>query len=223
MNCYDERRGRSRGTFGGCGVGFLEERVIVWKDHSEQENQDHIEEQDPVECESDGTRNDLARILGLSNRYTDQFDAEICKDCCGQNGPESEETPGIIVSCDVPIKSSGILPISKALWIMVRAATTSKNQTEQNETEDHDDLDTGKPELELSKELDTKVIDEDDCDEEDCDEGPRIDLFTGNPVLEDEGSSCQVVWCNDNILRKVRSWLEKSSSRGRGKPVYDKP
>lgn len=97
------------------------------------------------------------------------------------------------------MESTRVIPIFKASCF-VRAATTCKNQTEKNQAKDDNDLDRRQPEFKFSKKLNTEVIDDDNGDQKDCNEGSGIDLLTRNPVLKDKRCSCQVVWCDNNVL-----------------------
>lgn len=81
-------------------------------------------------------------------------------------------------------------------------------------TDYNDDLDTAKPKLELSKELDAEVVDEDDGDEEDGDKDAGIDMLVlGDPILDDKCGGSKLVWRDNDVFEKValKSRLVSSS------------
>jgi len=63
------------GCGGGVGalIGLLQVWGVVWDKHSEEENQNDVEEKDSVEGELDGAGDDLSWVGGFSDSYTYQF------------------------------------------------------------------------------------------------------------------------------------------------------
>lgn len=92
LDCNNERAGSSRGT---CCRGGQQLRGVIRYDHTQEEDENDIEEQDSVEGESYGTRDDLSRVLALPYRHTHKFSAEIRKYSSCENTPEAQEVPKI--------------------------------------------------------------------------------------------------------------------------------
>lgn len=51
--------------------------VVVWHDHSEEENAKTVEEENSVEGKLDSTGNRLSRVLSFTDSYTNQLSSEI--------------------------------------------------------------------------------------------------------------------------------------------------
>lgn len=70
----------------------------------------------------------------------------------------------------------------------------------QRQTYDRDDFDRAEPELELTEELDTEVVDAADDEQEDGNPDTWIDLICSFPFLNNERSSCQLIWRGDDVF-----------------------
>lgn len=95
-----------------------------------------------------------------------------------------------------------VAPVLETTRVSIHS-TSGDKQHQDNDTNDDDDLETGKPELKLAKETDTKVVDAADGDEEDSDPDSRVDPFTGDPELNDQCRSRELVRSNDDVLAPV--------------------
>lgn len=198
------------GCSSGCSLGSgrdsgNETWVVVWKDHSEEEDQDDVEEQDAIEGETDGSWNDLAWVLGLTNGDTDQFDTEVGEDGGGQDRPESEEATSW-AGRDVLLERSWVLPVSETLWILVWTTSACENQGDHDQSENDENLERGQPEFELAEKLDTEVVDEDDSNQSNSDPDTRVDLVGWNPVSDNHGERSQVVRRDNNILDQISTF-----------------
>ena len=113
------------------------------------------------------------------------------------------------------------VPVAESLGVMVGATTAGEDETKQDETEDDGNLDTGKPELEFTKEFDAKVVNQHDGDEENGDKDTRIDLFRFHPVFDDECCGSQIVWGHDNVLNDALALARKQflTSSSHLKPI----
>lgn len=93
---------------------------------------------------------------------------------------------------------------------MVGATAEDQDKGEQDYTDNGNDLERGQPEFKLAEEPDTEVVDADDGDEEDGNKDTRVDSVTIDPILNDEGSSCQLIGGDDDVFEPVSSrvsWL----------------
>lgn len=198
----DEWGSSSRSTLGSGGDGGLEIWVVVWQDHSEEEDQDDVEEEDTVEGKANGLWNDLAWILSLTDGDTDQLNTEVGEDGSGQSSPESEEATSRSGG-DVLLERSWVLPVAEALWILVWSTSACKDERNHDKSENDEDLEGGQPEFELSKELDTEVVDGDNGNQGDCDPDTWVDLVGWDPVSDNHGECSQVVRRNNNVLKYV--------------------
>lgn len=74
---------------GGCATSVCDTLGQLFRvernKHSEEENKNDVEQQDAVEGELDGTRDDLSWVGSLSDSNSDQFGAKICKYSCGHS------------------------------------------------------------------------------------------------------------------------------------------
>ena len=69
------------------------------------------------------------------------------------------------------------------LAIMVGTATECEDKTEEDESNDDDDLEAAEPELKFAEELDAEVVHGNDDDEDHGYEDAWIDLLAGYPIL----------------------------------------
>lgn len=163
---------------GSCGAGFpgREDQAlgVVGDQGADEQNADHVEEEDPVEGEFDGARDRLARVLGLADGHADQFGTQVCERGRDHGRPEGIETArGRIL--DVPVERTGVLPVPEAPAVVIGAAAQHQNEGEQDQTDNDDHFEGGQPELEFTKEPDTKVVDGDYQHQEDGDPHACID------------------------------------------------
>lgn len=96
-----------------------------------------------------------------------------------------------------------VVPVSETSSVTIRSTAEGDDQGEEDNTDDGDDLERREPELELTKESNTKVVDDADDDEEDGDEYTRINRLSRYPVLDDESSSRQLVGRDDDVFEPV--------------------
>jgi hypothetical protein len=108
-----------------------------------------------------------------------------------------------LLTINVYMESTRILPVFKTSGFMIRSSSANKDKTEQNETENDDDLSARQVEFELSEELDTEVVDGDDGYQEDSYEYTRVYCVSGKPVLYNQRCCRQVVRSNNDVLRGV--------------------
>lgn len=99
--------------------------------------------------------------------------------------------------------SPRILPVPETLAVMVGASTESEDESQNNDTTDSDDFETGEPELEFSEELDTEIVDNNDDDQDDGNPYTGIDSFTVDPVLHNQSKSCQLVGRDDDVFEPI--------------------
>ena len=104
------------------------------------------------------------------------------------------------------MESTRIFPVGESSGFVIWTTTACKNQTQKNEGDNDDDLDGGQVEFELSEKLYTEIIDNDNYDEEYCDENTGIDLFAGNPILQDKRGGGQLIRGNNDVLWNVLSF-----------------
>lgn len=201
----DEWRGSSGCSLRSGGDSGNKTWVVMWKNHSEEEDQHDVEEQDAVEGKTDGSWNDLAWVLGLTNGDTDQFDTEVGEDGGGQHRPESEEATSRALR-DVLLERSWVLPVSETLWVLVWTTSACENQGDHDQSENDENLERGQPEFKLAEELDTEVVDEDDGNQSNSNPDTRVDLVGWDPVSNNHGESSQVVGRNNNVLNKISTF-----------------
>ena len=147
----DTREVRDAGQFDGddegrCGGGggvspAVKSKLlgVVGNQHAEKEDGEHVEDEDSVKGQLDGARDGLARVLRLSDGDTDKLGTQICKSGRYHCRPETEETTSITLF-DVWFESTGLLPVSEPLPVLVGTASKGQDQGQQDETDDDDDL-----------------------------------------------------------------------------------
>ena len=199
----DDEWGSSGGsTLGSGGNGGRKTWVVMWQDHSKEEDQDDVEEEDTVKGKANGLWNNLAWVLGLTDGDTDQFDTEVGEHGGGQSSPESQEATSWAGS-NVLLERSWLLPVTETLWIAIWSTSACKDERDHDKSENDEDLEGGQPEFEFSKELNTKVVDGDDGNERDRNPDTWVDLVGWNPVSDNHGESSQVVRRDDNVLNDI--------------------
>lgn len=86
---------------------------------------------------------------------------------------------------------------------MIGCTAKGNDQSQDHDTNNDDDLETGQPELKFAEETDTKVVDGNNDDEEHGNPYSRIDFVARKPVLDDQSSSGKLIRCNDDVLKPV--------------------
>ncbi|GKT67100.1 hypothetical protein ColTof4_12728 [Colletotrichum tofieldiae] len=220
------------GRGGGAGLGLVGESEVVGV-HANEKDTQAVEEQDTVEGQLDRTGNGLAGVLGLGDGDTNKLSAQVGEGGVDHAGPETEEAASV-ASVDVFPEGTGrmlvgvhnsfegckeviprVLPVTEALAVVVRTAAKSQDEREEDDANDGDDLETGKPELEFAEELDTEVVDCNNDDQEDGDEDTRVHGFAIHPELNDEGGGCKLVGRDDDILEPITArWMVVSACAG---------
>lgn len=117
-----------------------------------------------------------------NNLGTDEREGSLCHD-----RPPAEETTGVSLDAVVLNERAGVLPVTETNAVVVRSSTEVKNDTEDNETDDGDDLDRGEDELRLAVDTSTEEIDDNNHDDEYC--YPR-GLVDGVVPETNEHSAC---------------------------------
>lgn len=100
----DEGRG---GSVGSSGVGEDKLWGVVGHAHANQQNREDVEDEDTEEGQANGTRDRLARVLGLSDRHSDQLGSQEGKRGRDHGGPEAEELASVS-SSDVGLEGTAI-------------------------------------------------------------------------------------------------------------------
>lgn len=116
---------------------------VEWQEHTEEEDEDDIEEEDTVEGELDGTWNNTSWVGSLSNGDTDQLGTQIREDGGCHGTPSGKETTSSALH-EVWVESTWVFPVletSSGQW----STTRNQDQAQQDEAENDDDLDTGQP------------------------------------------------------------------------------
>lgn len=92
--------------------------------------------------------------------------------------------------------------------IFGRAAAAGDDEGEEDDADNDNDFEGGEPEFKFAKEADaTKVVDAEDGDEEDGNKDAWVELFTGDPVLNDQGGGGKLVGCNNKIFEEVAIFI----------------
>ncbi len=87
---------------------------------------------------------------------------------------------------------------------MVRPSSQHQHERENDQAADGQHFDRAQPKFQLSEKPDAEVINRDDGDEEDGDEHPRVDVFSVDPILDDQGPGRELIGGDDDILEPVR-------------------
>lgn len=132
---------------------------------------------------------------GLAGCEGDKFGrGDECEAGLDESRPKGQEAPG--ASADqVLLDGTVLLPVPEANGFVVGRAAAHDHQTGHDEAQDGDELDTGEPELGLTKDVDGKDV-ESQVDEED-DGDPDGGGHWGGPVIQNNGA-CRGFGCNEN-------------------------
>lgn len=201
-----------RGSGGGGGLGGQGQlRAVVWNNHAQEQDREDVEDTDTPEGQLDGTRDVAAWVLRLSDCDTDQFRSEVGKDGSDHTLPYGSESTRCSLKL-VGFERAGVAPVLETSDITIDASACH-DQTEEDESENDNDLDGRKPELQLAEVLDAEKVNGHDDDEEDGDPDTRIHSFGRDPVLNDQCSSSQLIGSGDDVFEPIR--VSQRETKGR--------
>lgn len=161
----------------------------MWHQETDEEDGKNEEKQDPEESLLDCCWNVLPWVLGLSSSNTNKFGSLVRKACLDERSPEADELPECgLVSNNVGSECSRIAP-SMESKIAVLACSCVNADSENQESDDGQDLNRRKPELELAVETDRQEVKCCDDDPEDRDKDSDVEL--GCPILDNEASGSE--------------------------------
>lgn len=203
-----------RGLCAGCRrISFDKRFIVVRNKHAQEEDAQDVEEQDPVECELNGPRDGLARILCLSHSDTDKLRAKVGKHRIDKRAPEAVEfSCGLVALLNVRSKCSRTLPVFESCR-RSRTSSNSKEEGQEDNANDDYNFNGTEPELKFAKESNTEVVDGDNCDQEYSDENSRIHFVWWTPILDNQSGRGQLVWRGDDIFAPIGPTKSKSKSR----------
>lgn len=204
----DEGRGGCSGT---CVVRKCEFFGIIGYEHSQEEDSQAVEEQDPVKSELDSAGNGLAWILCFSDGNTNQLSTQIGEHSVDQGCPEAVELAGI-ARVDVWLEGTRLLVVFESSG-GGRTSTNSEQEGQDDYADDGDDLDGTEPKLEFTKELDAEIVNGANDNEEDRYPDTRIDFFFRFPFLQNQCGRCELVRRSNDVFAPIRPAKRKAESR----------
>jgi hypothetical protein len=181
----------------GVGVIGVKQAVIGGADEqADKSKTKDIEEGDTPEDLLDSTGKGSGRVLGLGSCKTDELSACERKGSGDEDGAETREAV---------LESTRIVPKASAPVLIVSAITrtTTADQDNSNEHEDDDsgELEAGAPKLLFGITERTEDVDDDDDDEKECDPDSWINSVI--PVCDGEGADDEFEGQDDQPLEDV--------------------
>lgn len=98
--------------------------------------------------------NGSSRVLSFSSSDTNQLSSEVRKSGIDHDGPKAEELAQGARMVEFS-KGTRMVPVSEAWGIAVRTASAGNDQGENNDADDDDDFEGGKPKFQFAEELDS--------------------------------------------------------------------
>lgn len=117
-----------------------------------------VEEKQAID-ESAGCFGDVtARSFGFTSGHGDEFRREDEREAGFDKGIPEPKEPASISTSHERIESSRSFPVAEAETVMVRSTSEEEDNSENDQTDNRQDLDRGEPELSLSEKGDRNDV-----------------------------------------------------------------
>ncbi|KAI6766860.1 hypothetical protein HG531_011220 [Fusarium graminearum] len=176
----DERRGRSilsTAVEGGVVEGHVD---------TDKEDGSHEQAENTPECPADSFRDGLAGVGSLTSSDTNELGSLERETSGDENSPEADKLASGAFNAHVGVCDAGVVPVLEANVALV-TDTSVDADGEDDEANDGDDLDHGKPHLNLTKDTHRDKVESRKQSPEDAD--PNGDAKLRVPVLNDDTRS----------------------------------
>ena len=127
-------------------TGRETEGWVVRRDNdTNDESTTQVEDDDTDEDALDGSGKVSAGVLGLGGGNGDNFSSNVGESGLGEDGEETEESTEISRNVGELVERSWVLPVLETDDLAFGSTTGRDDDTEDNETDNGNDLDTGEP------------------------------------------------------------------------------
>lgn len=127
----------------------------------------------------------LCQVCQSHSALTDDLGTDVRKGSLRQNSPETKEFTECAWDPGVLDKGTGVLPELETMRSLVRTSSGGQDDTEDDETDDGEDLDGRKPEFTLPIDAGPGKVDCEDNDKADGDPDTVVDRLV--PVIDEYG------------------------------------
>ena len=194
----DRRKNRDTGTVygdnprgsgrAGCAsrLGVQQALVVVWDEDTDGERAQDVKEQDAPEDTTDGLGDILPRVLGFTRSHGDHLDAAVREGGVHQSREQTQKPAGIPGS-DVRFHRPGILPVPESQAIVRRPSAKVEDQSQQEQTDDGDDLDASEAEFGFTIDRHGEDVEAHDHNDDDGNPCGNVDVLGTRPELDDDG------------------------------------
>lgn len=175
---------RCGGTSRAGGLCTQEVGIVVRNQNANGQGAQDIEEQNTPEDSLHSLGDVSARVFGLASGHGHHFHTTVREGGVDEGGPETEET-ALSTTRDIWLHGTGVSPVLKTKAMLSRDTTTIDDESEDQQTDDGDDLDRGKDELGFAIDGDGENVETQDEDDDDRDPGCDVDMDSTMPILND--------------------------------------
>lgn len=215
----DRRQGGDTGVLDGNDEGRFTDSAtgsevlgVGGDNDTDDESTTEVEDQDSDKHLFDGSGDVSSRVLGLSGGNGNNLGTNVGEGSLGQDGPETEELSEVTLDTGVLDKRSGrSVPVFETNDLARRSTTGRDDDTEDDQTDNGEDLDGGEPEFGFTVGTGTEEVDKDDDEETDGDPDTIVDF--GGPVVDQDGSGGKFGGENDGPVVPVVPAPGLSASR----------
>lgn len=151
----DERR------FGGTRVE-VETWSVGWDNDTDDESTTEVEDEDSDKDSLDCSGDVSSRVLGFTSGNGDNLGTNVREGGLGEDGPETEESTETAGDTRVLGEWTWVLPVLETDLLTVGSTTSRDDDTENDQTDNGQDLDGSEPEFGLSISSSTQEVDGDD-------------------------------------------------------------
>jgi len=137
---------------------------------------ENIEEQNTPEDSADCLGDVLAWVLGFASCDSNKLNTTIRESCIHQDGEQTQESTGVSGRI-ILFHGAWMLPVAETQTIVLWSTTEVNNECHDQQTNDGNDLYTGKNELRFTIDLNGEDIQADHDDDNDRDPYCNIDVL----------------------------------------------
>jgi hypothetical protein len=152
----------------------------------------------------DGRRKSLSGVSSLSSGNGDNLGTNVREGGLSQDSPETEELTKRSLNTSVLGEGSRVSPVLETDLLAVGSTTGRDDDTEDDKTDDGQDLDGSEPELAFTVDTGTKEVDDDDDNETERD--PESVVYRFVPEVNENGSGREFGRHDDDPVVLIVRW-----------------
>lgn len=138
--------GNDPGGVGGASTTVKKVRSVGGDTDTNGEGAEDVEEEDTPEDTADGLGDVLSWVLGFTGSDGDHLDTSVGESGVDQSREETEEAASVAYA-NILLHGTRVLPVAESKAVMAWCTTEVDNESKNEQTDNGDDLDTGKDEF----------------------------------------------------------------------------